>query len=169
MALRKPEQHAQSAAAPGDNHRCEWEADGKRCCYPGVFSRNTVGGGPWYCREHARDDLDPRTAAQASQAYVPMTPAALRLDWLDRNLPRGAGETIHEYALRCREQARQLGIGEGARRNPFRWAHEILELERAGACRGGAAGVELARKALGIRAPEPPAMREPGEDREEAA
>lgn len=32
---------------------CEWEADGQRCHYAGVFSHSTVGGGPWFCSPHS--------------------------------------------------------------------------------------------------------------------
>lgn len=31
---------------------CSWNDHGQACGYHGVMSSSTVGGGPWYCREH---------------------------------------------------------------------------------------------------------------------
>lgn len=42
---------------------CEWNANGMRCCFPGVMSRGQLGGGPWYCGWHYRCE-DGITGAQ---------------------------------------------------------------------------------------------------------
>jgi hypothetical protein len=51
---------------------CEYTNGFKRCRYPAVFSPSTRGGGPWYCRFHARR-VDSTRAAQIvdeSQEFV---------------------------------------------------------------------------------------------------
>lgn len=42
---------------------CQWEADGRRCRYPGTISADTHGGGRWYCAAHDQC-ADPLLGAQ---------------------------------------------------------------------------------------------------------
>lgn len=58
MAEEKPRQFFDP-----DRHKCAWVADGIRCRYPGGISHNTLGGGPWYCRDHFHN-ADPVVGAK---------------------------------------------------------------------------------------------------------
>lgn len=42
---------------------CAWRSNGERCREPGVVSLSTMGGGQWYCSEHARC-TDPQVGGQ---------------------------------------------------------------------------------------------------------
>lgn len=103
-------QRAESREAPPDpnRYRCAWEADGKRCKYPGNLSSSTNGTGPYYCRWHFHCD-DPVHGArlvQESQSYHPENPEAafdaeVKASLKSRGLEQQPGESMHEFALRC--------------------------------------------------------------------
>jgi hypothetical protein len=63
------------------NGCCEYEADGERCHFPGVFNATTTGGGRWYCAEHDRckdhqTGADIVTASLRAHPYPDFTLAA---------------------------------------------------------------------------------------------
>lgn len=86
---------------------CAFEYRGERCKNPGSTSDGTGGGGPWFCRFHVRVRVG-RSALrelELSQLAAAEAPAPEKLEWLDKNLPRRAGESDHDYAMRCKAAA----------------------------------------------------------------
>lgn len=89
-----------------NRHDCSYESAGQRCRYPGAISLGTTGGGPWYCRVHARE-RGSRFAQQAleqSQSYrAPVVEE--NLTWLAEKFPMQAGESRGGYNARSRAYA----------------------------------------------------------------
>ena len=90
-----------------DNHDCAFEYRGQRCRNPGSISEGTSGGGTWYCRVHIRVRTGKAALREVelSQIGSAEAPATDKLEWLDKNFPRNAGETDHGYAMRCKALA----------------------------------------------------------------
>lgn len=94
-------------SAPQENNRdCAYQENHLRCRYPGAISSGTTGGGPWFCRIHARDrgSMIASQVLRASQTWCAKSPVE-DTPWLDENLPRHEGETQHDYHFRCRDFA----------------------------------------------------------------
>lgn len=53
--------------------KCDWNVDGMWCKFPGAHSNSTLGGGPFFCRFHARCDgiHEGREIVMRSQTYAP--------------------------------------------------------------------------------------------------
>lgn len=105
--------HRRADDPPVRDGRCCYESGGLRCRYPGNNSHSILGGGPWYCSVHIAE-MGTRFARQAvdeSQSWRPPEPAELdpRTDaWFLENFPVMAGETKHEFALRCQAHCRSM-------------------------------------------------------------
>jgi hypothetical protein len=52
---------------------CDYESDGQRCHFAGVFNTSTTGGGRWLCREHDRCK-DHQTGADIVTASIRANP-----------------------------------------------------------------------------------------------
>ena len=89
------------------SHFCEFEVDHSRCGNHGSISNGATGGGPWYCRVHARDQHSPEAVREVelSQITSPSLETPENLDWLDKNLSRRSGENDNGYAMRCKAAA----------------------------------------------------------------
>lgn len=100
-------------------HQCAWEADGKRCRYPGTVGRSVNGSGPWFCRWHD-DCADPVHGArlvEESQSYTP------------EDTKREMDEAVTASLIRFGLQAKP---GESARDHAERMRALVLEKLRAG-------------------------------------
>ena len=100
-----------------ENHNCAYHETHLICRYPGAISEGTNGGGPWFCRIHARDrgSMIASQVLRASQTWF-VNPPVDDTSWFDENLPRQAGETQHDYNFRCRDHA--LSMLKGFRPKP---------------------------------------------------
>jgi hypothetical protein len=140
--------------------RCAWIGDGLQCRNPGAFSNSTVGGGPWYCREHwgRNDPIAGADIVQESvQRHASGVPdfvaivTASRKHYLAGALPDGPQMSRDQ----ARESFRHIGHSPA---DPKAWAHRILERVEAGE-RVPQLSVAFAREALGL-----PIERQPGEE-----
>ena len=98
-----------------DSHDCAYQTGSMRCRFPGSISHGTNGGGPWYCRVHARElgNQIARQCLQESQTYREPRPPEDDLKeftWLAANFPMRAGETRQAYNLRCRTKSMGAGF-----------------------------------------------------------
>jgi hypothetical protein len=101
---------------------CAWEADGKRCRYPGNISSNINGAGPWYCRWHdgCDDPVHGARLVEESQNYQPEDTtktfqAEVNASLLRLGLQRREGESVADHASRCRAwvlEELKRGIGK---------------------------------------------------------
>ena len=95
-----------------NNHDCAYQVRGLRCKYPGAISPGILGGGPWYCRIHIREQGNAIAwqCLEQSQRDRP-EPVAEDRTWLDEHFPMQPQETRQEYNLRCRAKALGAGLG----------------------------------------------------------
>jgi hypothetical protein len=109
------------------NGCCEYEADGERCHFPGVFNATTTGGGRWYCAEHDRckdhqTGADIVTASLRAHPYPDFTLAARK----QASERRAAGEVPHalygkseaEYRSMAKDELEKLARGNAVKPAP---------------------------------------------------
>lgn len=131
--------------------QCIWKTDGYQCQNEGHLSTGTLGEGPWYCRAHfARLMKWPAYSAPAED---------LSQEAVDRRVgkivPRLAGETEHEWSMRCRDYVMAY-VRQQTQKIPSRdWAYRLLD----SAERGEAVSPHALKSAQEVASP-----RQPGED-----
>lgn len=120
--------------------QCAWEADGRRCRYPGTLSHVTLASAdtPFYCGAHF-DCSSPAFGAQVVEA--------------SENYQH---PTREERDRGFRTQRFDAPSGAGF----LAWAHRIMARIASGDRSMGTHAEQCARQALGSSAP----RREPGED-----
>lgn len=95
------------------DHQCAYSSYGRRCPARGTISDNIRGGGPYFCRYHARPDERGRHGDEVLDDFDQNGLPAER-DWRDEmidaemkrlGLDRRIGETEAQQARRAREYA----------------------------------------------------------------
>ena len=102
--------------------RCCFQDHGMSCGRYGTISLSTKGWGQWYCRDHA-------WAAIGDHGHKPQHPkrdeTQEEIDArVNKLVPRVAGESEHDWSMRCREWAKarmRLSVPGN------NWAKKILE------------------------------------------
>lgn len=135
---------AETGAIVDRNHqRCAWESNGMRCRYIGTWSRSTLGGGPYFCRDHSgcEDGAFGHRILEESFERMP------ELDYTPENLWRIAREWYLAGAssLAGDRPKNLAGVGKG---KPNRdWARRVMQRHSSGE-RMPSIALEFAREVL---------------------
>ena len=105
-----------------DRHLCAFEFMGRRCCFPGVVTDSTTGGGRWFCMGHfrAHDQIRRMEVFHASFHQAP-PPAAMPPPPYD-------GLTVEQARAQCMALLRQM-----VNKPPSKaWAYRLQAKHNAG-------------------------------------
>lgn len=148
----------EAKAMLAQKHMCVWRNRGEPCQAVGICSDSTVGGGPWYCRDHYAD------LKGWERADAPRTADKEPIEEVDKRVsrvvPRLPGESDHDWSMRCKEYVLAFVRRQVARKPDTSWARKVMARQAAGEMMP-IQSLQYAQEVL--------PMREPGEDQEEVA
>jgi hypothetical protein len=104
-SLRKQRAQSNESSSSAWPESCEYRMGDLSCKYPAVASRNTRGGGPYYCRRHALLGDDHEQVCLSSQSYKPTVDnfdEQVRLSLQNNNMIRLPGEGHEHWIGRMR-------------------------------------------------------------------